>query len=537
MKKQATSKNIARTNSKTVATKKTNSNGVAKSAAGPPSMLDRLSSPVTVTDVNFTLAYANNSAKQMFAANADQFRQLWPGFDPDKLKGTKIHLWQANAAPSVVPTNFDLLAGNRCFSISVSAAQGARNYVLEWFDVTETRRREALSVDYAGQIAAIGKSNAVIEFSLDGTILTANDNFLDALGYTLDEIKGKHHSMFVDDAYKRSNEYRDFWANLNRGEYQSGEYKRLGRGGREVWIQASYNPIFDANAKPFKVVKYATDITPAKLKNSDYEGQIAAIKRTMAVIEFNLDGTILWANDHFLAATGYTLEEVKGRHHSIFVEEAYRSSEDYRGFWARLNRGEADSRQYKRIRRNGSELWLQASYNPIFDLNGKPFKVIKYATDITENKKKEDQLARAMGEVGRVMHAVARGNLGETMEGAFDGEFAVLRDTVNTCVDSLRRMMAETGKVMKAVASGDLRDSIQGTFEGSFGELSEAVNISVQRLRETVEQIRNAMSTMTVSASEIASGNLDLSHRTEEQASSLTTTAANDGRTNANRKT
>ena len=146
---------------------------------------------------------------------------------------------------------------------------------------------------------------------MDGTITTANDNFLNALDYTLDEIKGKHHSMFVDEAYKQSPAYKEFWAKLNRGEYDAAEYKRIGKGGREVWIQASYNPILDLDSRPFRVVKYATDMSRQKLINADYQGQIAAISKAQAVIEFNMDGTVITANDNFLRAFGYTLEEVK----------------------------------------------------------------------------------------------------------------------------------------------------------------------------------------------------------------------------------
>ena len=169
---------------------------------------------------------------------------------------------------------------------------------------------------------------------MDGTVITANDNFLKTLGYTLEEVKGRHHSMFVDDAYRQSFEYREFWAKLNRGEYQAAEYKRIGKGGKEVWIQASYNPILDPNGKPFKVVKYATDVTQQKLINADYAGQIAAISKSQAVIEFKMDGTVLTANDNFLKTLGYTLDEIKGRHHSMFVDEAYRQSCEYKEFWA-----------------------------------------------------------------------------------------------------------------------------------------------------------------------------------------------------------
>ncbi len=240
------------------------------------------------------------------------------------------------------------------------------------------------SAELSGQIAAIGKSQAVIDFNMDGTIVTANEKFLKAFGYALDEIKGKHHSMFVDQAFRQSGEYNEFWTHLNRGEYQTGEYKRIGKGGKEVWIQASYNPIMDVNGKPFKVVKYATDVTTQKLASADFSGQITAITKSQAVIEFKMDGTIITANDNFLRTMGYSLDEVKGRHHSMFVEEAYRQSFDYKEFWAKLNRGEYQAAEYKRIGKGGKGVWIQASCNPIMDLNGKPFKVVKYATDITQ---------------------------------------------------------------------------------------------------------------------------------------------------------
>jgi len=243
-----------------------------------------------------------------------------------------------------------------------------------------------------GQIAAINKSQAVIEFELDGTVQTANENFLKTLGYTLDEVRGKHHRMFCEPAYASTAEYKQFWDKLGRGEYESKEYKRIGKGNKEVWIQASYNPIFDHQGRPFKVVKYATDVTSQKLQTADFQGQLAAISKSQAVIEFSLDGIIQTANDNFLKTLGYTLEEVRGKHHRIFCDSTYTGSPEYRTFWEKLNRGEFDSGEYKRIGKGGKEVWIQASYNPIFDLNGKPSKVVKYASDISAQKMKDAQL-------------------------------------------------------------------------------------------------------------------------------------------------
>jgi methyl-accepting chemotaxis protein len=248
---------------------------------------------------------------------------------------------------------------------------------------TDITARKIKSMEDAGQIAAISRAQAVIAFEMDGTIVTANDSFLKALGYTLAEIQGKHHSMFVDPSERGSAAYRQFWASLNRGESQQAEYKRIGKGGKEVWILASYNPVLDEKGKPFRVVKFATDVTSQKLSTADLAGQIAAISKSQAVIEFNMDGTIIGANQNFLRTVGYSLDEIRGRHHSMFVEQTERDSAAYREFWAALNRGEYQAAEYKRIGKGAKEIWIQASYNPILDLNGKPFKVVKYAADTT----------------------------------------------------------------------------------------------------------------------------------------------------------
>ena len=249
--------------------------------------------------------------------------------------------------------------------------------------------------DALAQSAAISKSQAVIEFKMDGTIITANQNFLDAMGYRLDEIQGKHHQMFAPPDLRGSEAYKAFWASLNRGEFQAAEYKRIGKGGREVWIQASYNPILDDAGRPVKVIKFATDITEKKIRSMEDAGKISAIGRAQAVIEFNLDGTIITANENFLATVGYRLDEIQGKHHSMFVAPGERDSAAYREFWAKLGRGEFQSAEYKRFGKGGKEVWILASYNPILDDAGKPFKVVKFATDVTADKLKAAELRRA----------------------------------------------------------------------------------------------------------------------------------------------
>lgn len=234
-----------------------------------------------------------------------------------------------------------------------------------------------------GTVTAIDRVQAVIYFNLDGTIISANENFLHTLGYDLSEIKGKHHRMFCEQVYTSSIPYRQFWEKLNRGEFDSGEYKRVGKGGKEIWINASYNPIFDENGRVVRVVKFATDITAQKTKSAEFEAKMSAISKAQAVIEFNLDGTVLTANDNFLNCLGYSLTEIQGKHHRMFVDQAYGNTNDYRAFWEKLNRGEFDTGEYKRIGKGGKEIWILASYNPILDASGRPYKVVKFATDIT----------------------------------------------------------------------------------------------------------------------------------------------------------
>jgi methyl-accepting chemotaxis protein len=230
---------------------------------------------------------------------------------------------------------------------------------------------------------AITRSTAVIEFSPEGIILDANENFLAAVGYSLDEIKGKHHRIFCEADYAKSAEYQTFWQRLNRGEFVSGQFRRLDHSGNAIWLEASYNPVLDAQGRVIKVVKFAADVTRQIHEANEQQNKLNAINRSMAVIEFNLDGTIIAANQNFLDTVGYTLQEIQGQHHRIFCDTDTVNSPEYTAFWAKLNRGEFVSGQFKRVHHNGREIWLEASYNPIFDDTGHVYKVVKFAADIT----------------------------------------------------------------------------------------------------------------------------------------------------------
>ena len=340
----------------------------------------------------------------------------------------------------------------------------------------------AAKIEYAensGKMDAISKAQAVIEFNMDGTIITANDNFLSTLGYTLDEIQGKHHSMFAEPDFAASAEYRQFWENLNRGQFDAGEYKRIGKGGKEIWIQASYNPILDVNGTPFKVVKFATDITAAKIDAAENTGKMDAISKAQAVIEFNMDGTIITANDNFLDTLGYTLDEIQGKHHSMFAEPDFAASTEYRQFWENLNRGQFDSGEYKRIGKGGKEIWIQASYNPILDASGKPFKVVKFATDITGTK-------FAINDISRVIQSLAQGNLTETIEAEYLPEFQQLKSDINETIERLSSVVSDVKMNSSSIASAS--EEVSGTAESLSQGASEQA-ASVEETSASIEQM------------------------------------------------
>ena len=240
--------------------------------------------------------------------------------------------------------------------------------------------------DELARLSAIEENFAVISFKPDGTIINANTNFLNALGYTLDEIVGQHHQMFCTHELANSTEYKQFWTDLGNGNAQISEFKRIKKNGESIFIHASYSPVCNSRGVVTRVVKFAQDITKRKLQALDYSGQLDAIHKSRAVIEFNMDGTIIKANENFINTVEYDEIDIIGKHHRMFCEKEYGESSEYKEFWRTLNEGCFQGGEYYRVGNNGKNIWLQATYNPIFDIDGKPFKVVKYATDITARK-------------------------------------------------------------------------------------------------------------------------------------------------------
>ena len=446
---------------------------------------EALTAKVMVADENFNIVYMNDAVKAMLReAEADLKKDL-PKFNVDTLIGTNIDAFHKNpshqrqmlqtlssvhrATIKIGQWTFDLLA------TPLKRSDGSRaGTAVEWADASIRLQ----NLNYAAQSAAVSRSQAVIEFNLDGTIVTANDNFLNALGYTLGEIQGKHHGMFVPPAERDSAVYREFWAALNRGEFQAAEYKRIGKGGKEVWILASYNPVMDEKGKPFKVVKFATDVTAQKIRNADLAGQIDAIGKSQAIIEFKLDGTIVQANENFLKALGYTLGEIAGRHHSMFIDQAEREGAAYREFWAALGRGEFQAGEFKRIGKGGREVWIQASYNPILDLNGKPFKVVKYASDVTR------QVLVRMGNerVRSMMESVAAG--AEELNTSVREISAAMMKSKETALGAVERV---TSADSQAKRLSDAAQAMSGIVE-IIGNITGQINLLA--LNATIESAR-----------------------------------------------
>lgn len=330
-----------------------------------------------------------------------------------------------------------------------------------------------IASDEKNILHALKKSLAVIEFDMAGNILTANEGFCKAMGYDISEIKGKHHRVFVDPAEAASPAYAEFWKKLGRGEFDRARYKRIGKGGREIWIEASYNPVF-RGGKPYKVIKFATDITAQKMKSAEDAGKIAAISRAQAMIEFELDGTIITANENFLKTLGYSLSEIKGKHHRMFCEAAYTKSADYAEFWRTLGAGEFASGEYLRLGKGGKHVHIQASYNPIFDADGKVFKIVKFANDVTQ----------------RV-------------------------NNVNSLSDGLARM-----------AEGDLTINIREPYRADLDPLRVNFNTAIKGLCEAMQSVSENARMISNGSEEMRSGADDLAKRTENQAASVEETAA-----------
>ncbi|MEK1942510.1 MAG: PAS domain-containing methyl-accepting chemotaxis protein [Pseudomonas sp.] len=325
----------------------------------------------------------------------------------------------------------------------------------------ELAAQAAKIIEYESLFAALERSMAVVEFDLDGNVLRCNDNFLLAMKYRADQLTGKTHKDFCSPALVRSSEYADFWAQLRAGKFLSGTFKRVNGQGQNVWLEATYNPVMNEQRQVVKVVKYALDVTEKLTIDAERGGKLNALDRAMAIIEFALDGTILGANENFLNAMGYSNTELKGKHHRLFCEPSLVNSSEYEDFWRRLNAGEVVSGQFKRIGNHGRVVWLEATYNPVYDAEGKLNKIVKFAADITARVEKFEEDSRG---ASRAYHISA-----ETEKIAEQGA----------------QVIQQTAKEMRLIA-----DNIgtSARLVGQLGDRSEQITAIVNTIRGIADQ-------------------------------------------------
>lgn len=388
-------------------------------------------------------------------------------------------------------------------------------------------------------LASLSRSQAVIEFKPDGTIIEANDNFLNALGYSSDEVVGQHHEIFVDPHYAQSQDYQDFWASLREGQFKSAEFQRFGKTGQEVWIQATYNPILGDDGDVTSVVKFATDITKQKISRREIQN------RSQAIIEFRPDGTILTANGNFLQTVGYTIDEIRDQHHRMFMPTGEDQSPEYQEFWPSLARGEFKQGEFRRQTKSGDELWLQGAYNPVVDSNGAVVKIVKGVANITEqvrSKKEADrigtQIANDVGEMTSAISEIAE-NINRTASLAQDteanasgasrmvSELNTSSETIGRVVEVIQRLAEQTNMLalnatieaaragdagrgfavvaneVKQLASqtGDATNDISSSIESIQTEVASVVR-EIEGIVETIAEVSEKTTTVAAAVEE-----------------------------------
>ncbi|MEE4734653.1 PAS domain-containing methyl-accepting chemotaxis protein [Pseudomonas alliivorans] len=312
-----------------------------------------------------------------------------------------------------------------------------------------------------GLMGALEKSMAVVELDLDGRILRANDNFLTAMGYRAEELAGKTHRDFCEPELARGREYADLWAALRAGKFISGTFKRVGKNAKSVWLEASYNPVIDTQGKVIKVVKYALDVTQKVMLENETHSKLNAVDRAMAVCEFDPAGHVLTANDNFLHVMGFSLTDIKGKHHKTFCEPTFVNSSEYTEFWRKLNHGEFVGGQFKRLGKHGRVVWLEATYNPVYDVEGKLYKIVKFASDITDRVEKQE--ADAHG-ASKAYHISA-----ETEKVAEQGTLVI----------------QETAREMRQIAENI---GASARLVGQLGDRSEQITAIVNTIRGIADQ-------------------------------------------------
>ncbi len=425
-------------------------------------------SPMMLIDANGVIVYLNSALQDLLQQYATTFNQYATKVQLDRICNQSLQNLLQNCGVASTEQGYVLQMGAVCLQIELKQlcdrAGNKTGQVAKWRDLTKTSQDACLA-------SALDQQYVCCVLNLDGIVQSINQNWQLLLGA---ESQGKAISQLLTGSAQQQHALTQALTQAKHGTIGNLEISCLNAHGQIIWLATTVCPQRDPLGRLICIHLYARNMTEEKLRQIDQQGQMVAISRSSAVIEFTLDGTIVTANDNFLGAIGYELKEIQGKHHSMFVTPEYRQSAEYQSFWQRLKSGEFFSDEYLRIAKGGREIWIQASYNPIFDSDGKPFKVVKYATDITQRK----------------------------------------------------LVVNEIKRVMLSLSEGDLTTELNHQFTGDFAELGLAISSFIKHLKHTIEDISAAANTIQNAASEISTGSTDLSSRTEQQASNLEETAS-----------
>ena len=376
-------------------------------------------------------------------------------------------------------------------------SEASTGFFSRLFGKAELERRIAeLEAELKVRTDIMNTTSIVSWANKKGDILEINQKFMDVSKYSRDELIGHPHNTTRHPDMPKA-VFKQMWATIGRGEIFRGVVKNRAKDGTPYYVDAVIAPILGDNGKPQKYLGVRYDITEQEIERHNARGILSAIDASYAFIEFDLGGHVLQANQNFLAAMGYRLEEIKGKHHRIFCEPGYVSGPAYRQFWEDLNAGKPQQGQFKRITRNGQEITLQAVYAPVTDEMGRVVKIVKIATDVSEEVRANEMLHQAVEQAQRVTTAAKAGDLSQRIPtDGMNGPVAELCDGVNSLLETTQVIFSDVLRVFGALAAGDLSQRITREYAGTFGQLKADANETSERLAGIIDDVGRVFSSL-----------------------------------------